>query len=400
MTGVVYMNKFGFSSALNCLTAITLACGLLASISAKADVVLTMGGEINFNKNRHAVNSTGVVLGKNPTPFSYYTRELQMIINGDLNFGNIETVVSSKNDLSDQDKKFAFKSHPNAVRNLLDIGFNLFNLANNHTYDYGQAGINRTFEEISLLQQEYPDMIHNGINYRAELLRPVEFIKNDIKFAFATASIGDPKFRATSSKMGILFMRDDKDFLTLLENFKKSDADFKILSIHYGTESQVYLDAGQKKRYEMALSKGGVNLIIGHHPHVIRATGGYSNDQAIFYSLGNYVMLGSADITKRLNVNADWGMFARLYLERNPFTQKVEINAYEVIPLTDTHAQVKPMVSYKAKERISALNKLSSEQLNNKALIYKVNPLTGSGFNCASEMYSIRAKVMCAAAGN
>lgn len=394
------MNKRCFPYSLNQVASAILTCGLILSLPAKADVVLTMGGDINFNKNRHAVNASGVALGKNPTPFSYYTKELQPLINGDLNFGNIETVVSSKNDLSDEDKKFAFKSHTNAIRNLLDIGFNLFNLANNHTYDYGQAGINRTFEEINLLQQEYPDMIHNGVNYRAELLKPVEFVKNDIKFAFATASIGDPKFKATSSRLGILFMRDDKDYLALLENFRKSDADFKILSIHYGTESQVSLDVGQKKRYEMALTKGGVNLIIGHHPHVIRATGGYSNDQAIFYSLGNYVMLGSADITKRYNVNADWGMFARLYLERNPFTQKVEINAYEVIPLTDTHAQVKPMVSFKAKERILSLNNLSSEQLKNQALTYKINPLTGAGFSCSQEMYSVRAKIMCAAAGN
>lgn len=394
------MKKRPILPPINHLVSVALFCGMSLSFSAHADVVLTMGGDINFNKNRHTVNASGVALGKNPTPFSYYTRELAPLVNGDLNFGNIETVVSSKNDLSDQDKKFAFKSHPNAVRNLLDIGFNLFNLANNHTYDYGQAGINRTFEEINLLQQEYPEMIHNGVNYRAELLKPVEFVKNDIKFAFATASIGDPKFKATSSKMGILFMRDDKDYMTLLENFKKSDADFKILSIHYGTESQVYLDAGQKKRYELALSKGGVNLIIGHHPHVIRATGAYNNEQSIFYSLGNYVMIGSADITKRFNVNADWGMFARLYLERNPFTQKVEINAYEVIPLTDTHAQVKPMVSFKAKERILALNNLSSEQLGSKALTYKVNPLTGSGFSCSQDLYSIRAKVMCAAAGN
>lgn len=91
-------------------------------------------------------------------------------------------------------------------------------------------------------------------------------------------------------------------------------------------------------------------------------------------------------------------MFARLYLERNPYTQKVEINAYEIIPLTDTHSQVKPLVSYKAQERIRSLNRLSTEQLQNKALTFKVNPLTGAGFNCKPDLYSIRAQVMCAGA--
>lgn len=368
------------------------------SSPAHADLVLTMGGDINFNKNRRNVDAAGVVLGNKPTNFTYFTKHLAPLLTGDLNFGNIETVVSSQNDLNDQDKKFAFKSHTNAVRNLLNIGMNLFNTANNHTYDYGQAGIERTFNEMNRLQSEYPEMVHNGINYRSDLLTPLEFEKNGIRIAFATASIGDPKFRATANKKGILFIRDDRDYFTLLDNFKKSTADFKILSIHMGTESQNNLDVGQKKRYEMALHRGGVNLIIGHHPHVIRATGHYSDSQAIFYSLGNYLMLGSADITRRSNINSDWGMFARLYLARNPDTQKVEISAYEVIPLTDTHAQVKTLPSFKAQERIKALNKLSRDQLQDKALTYKINPMTGSGYYCKETLHSFRAKLMCAVA--
>lgn len=362
--------------------------------TVSADVVLTMGGDVNFNKNRNAVYADGVQYGAERISWKSFTQNLKPLINGDLNFANIETVVSSSNDLSDEDKKFAFKSHPNAVQNLIDLGFNLFNLANNHTYDYGHPGIRQTALEMAELRQQNPRIAYHGVGFRQDLIKPLEFDLNGIRFAFATASIGDPQFQARNDRPGMLFIRDDRDYQQLVQNFAKSKADFKILSIHFGTEGKTELDVGQRTRFEYALKHGGVNLIIGHHPHVIRPIQKKA-DGMIFYSLGNYLMLGSADITKKLDINTDWGMFSRLYLERDPYSGKVKIDAVEVIPLTNTHARVAPMPGMKAAQRIAGINALSEIQLGAEAFRLKVDSLTGRGIFCSSEMNSVRAKTMC-----
>lgn len=366
-----------------------------SAISASADVVLTIGGDVNFNRNRLDTHPSGVIYGQSISPWSYFTSDLKPLVNGDINFANIETVVSSHNNLDNQDKQFAFKSHSNAVRHLIDIGFNLFNLANNHTYDYGHAGMRQTMIEMAQIKKERPHIVYDGINYRSELLKPEVFDVNGIRFAFATATIGDPTFKASQKQPGILFIRDDRDLQDLMKSFAQTKADFKMFSIHFGTEGKVELDAGQRARFEYALKYGGLDLIIGHHPHVVRPIQ-KEGDKLIYYSLGNYLMLGSADITKRSDTRLDWGMFSRLYLERDPRTGKVKVEALEVIPLTNTHGRTSPMAAQKSGDRIEGLNQLAYEQLGPAGLELSIDALSGKGIYCDKSLNSIRAKTMCA----
>lgn len=360
-----------------------------------ADVVLTLGGDVNFNKNRQPVYEDGVQYGNTLIPWASITQNIRPLIDGDLNFANIETVVSSANDLSHENKKYAFKSHPNAIQNLIDIGFNLFNLANNHTYDYGHIGMKRTAQEMARLRERNPQILYNGVGFRSDLLQPQVFDRNGIRFAFATIAFGQLEFKAKNNIPGILFIRDDSDYQQLIKNFAQTQADFKMLSIHFGTERKVTLDPGQQKRFEYAILHGKVNLIIGHHPHVIRPIEKIG-DSLIFYSLGNYLMLGSADITKSVNMNTDWGMFARLYLEKDPKTNTVKIDAVEVVPLTNTHFKAMPLTGRRAAERITSLNNLSLSELGKDALTLTIDALTGSGLDCRDDMNSVRAKARCA----
>lgn len=366
------------------------------SLNAQADLVITMGGDVNFNRNRMAVEARGVEYGAGKIAgWSSFTSQLKPLINGDLNFANIETVLSSRNDLPNEEKTYAFKSHPNSIRHLLNIGFNLFNIANNHSYDYGVAGMEQTVYELDLIQQEYPNMIYHGIAERPRVLQPKVFNVKGIRVAFASISIAETRFRATETQKGLLHLRNDKDFKDLVVAFARTQADFKILSIHSGTEGQVTLDAGQKARYEYALQYGKINLIIGHHPHVVRPIQ-KSGEQFIFYSLGNYLMVGSANITQRLDPNMDWGMFSRLYLERDPVSGKVKIDAVEVIPLTNTHNRSAPLSAIPASLRIQELNKLSESQVGGLALPLQIDSITGRGVYCSHRLNSIRAKTMCA----
>ena len=109
---------------------------------AHADLTMTFGGDINFNKNKQVPLADGVQVGGRVVGFSETMSGIKGLIDGDLNFANIETVVTDEKLLPAQAKTFVFRSHPNAIRQLFDIGFNLFSLANNHSYNHGFGGLN------------------------------------------------------------------------------------------------------------------------------------------------------------------------------------------------------------------------------------------------------------------
>ena len=92
---------------------------------------------------------TGSARGKQTHRFSYLLGGIAADMDGDLAFINLETVITDRNDLAPEAKgkgAFHFRSHPAALKALIHAGFNLFSLANNHSFDYGAAGV----EEIAL----------------------------------------------------------------------------------------------------------------------------------------------------------------------------------------------------------------------------------------------------------
>lgn len=366
---------------------------LIASLSshARADLVLTMGGDVNFNRNRLAASPAGVSYGKSYTPFSNFTRGIAPLIDGDINFANIETVVTSQNDLQNEDKKFAFASHTSSIEHLVHLGFNLFSLANNHTYDYGYKGMERTYSEMAQLKRLYPSIHYHGIETRPNLLKPTIIEKNGIKIAFATISIADSKFRGTDGRRGLLYIHNDSDYRDLIKAFADTQADYKILSTHYGTERQVQLDKGQQSRYEYAIDYGDIDLIIGHHPHVIRPVQKYK-DKLIFYSLGNYVMLGSADMTLSKSPYIDWSIFSRVHIKKTS-SGKAVAEAVEIIPITNTHARTIPMQGEQAQYRIRVLNTLNRDQIKKDPLQFTVKG--NQGVYCAAKVDGARAKQVC-----
>ena len=179
-----------------------------------------------------------------------------------------------------------------------------------------------------------------------------------------------------------LSIRDREQFHEVVRNMKLTQAHYKILSIHNGTEGQVELDAGQKQYYEYAIKNGDVDLIIGHHPHSVRPIEKIG-DKYIFYSLGNYLMLGSANITG-LSGGLDFGLFSKLHLVENRQGRLVP-EAIELIPLTNTHAIVRPMEPTSAQSRLQQFQVLSDRQLGSDAFQFKISPL-GHGLFCLPDL--------------
>ncbi len=114
---------------------------------------------------------------------------------------------------------------------------------------------------------------------------------------------------------------------------------------------------------DFAASEKGIDLIVGHHPHVAQ---GVEMDGAslIFYGLGNFMHPGTAEMS-RFGICRDYGLMAKVHLARMQGYWRAA--AIEVIPLTKTNIHPERFAPEQGVKRIYALNYLGAQLGDGKA---------------------------------
>jgi poly-gamma-glutamate synthesis protein (capsule biosynthesis protein) len=288
--------------------------------------------------------------------------------------------------------------HPNGLDHLVAIGFNLLSLANNHSMDYGQAGLRETLLHVARIKAKGIPLAVAGIGMNREFASQPDIV--DIKgYKVAFAAIGIvtnnlARHRAGSSTPGQIAYRFDDDYALVRQRLVATPADLRILSIHYGIEGRVRTDAKQIAEWRgMAAQKDGIDLIVGHHAHVVRGVeiNGYS---LIFYGLGNFLHHGTANMTSR-GICKNYGLFARVYFASNG-AERPELKAVEVIPITDTHRKARRLTGARGIQHIHALNYLAKTLDNpaSNAHGLRFSPQKdGSGLYCVPGAENIPGKI-------
>jgi poly-gamma-glutamate synthesis protein (capsule biosynthesis protein) len=185
---------------------------------------------------------------------------------------------------------------------------------------------------------------------------------------------------------GVLYPENKKDLNELMANMRSTHADFKVLSIHGGREAQVRLESWQQESYHAMLAQGDLDLIIGHHPHRVRPVEKIG-EKVIFYSLGNYMMLGASALNN-LPTAHNYGLMGRLYLKRDRISDRLKINFMEAIPLYNMQSQVSPLTGVYAQSRIENLNDLSLQELGSTAVQWSIGA-DGWGRACVSDQCAL-----------
>jgi len=247
--------------------------------------------------------------------------------NADIAFINQETLLAgSKFGFSD----FPVFNTPQSVGRALEkTGFNVVNHATNHIMDKGEDAIFATLD----FWDEYPDVTVLGI-HRSEEKRnlPVLLKKNNITVGFLSYTYGTNGIPVPA----------DKPYLISLINTvimaKEIDAirplcDFLVVSMHWGDEYQHDCSKRQKD-FAVLLAEHAVDLVIGHHPHVIQEIENIprpdGNNMLCFYSLGNFISAMSQ------SENLLLGAMAFVRLKKTASEGTVFIDEYGAIPMV-TH---------------------------------------------------------------
>ena len=210
-------------------------------------------------------------------PFRAVSAELKK---GDITLANLETPIA-RSGIEFTDKKFRFRAEPAIAPALKLAGINLVTLANNHSMDFGGTALTET---LQYLEASGIAWIGAGKNL-SEARRAAFYTIKGKKFAFLGYSLTQPtEFFAGTSRPGTA-PGYEKIFGEDIANARKL-VDHVIVSFHWGTEGKTSVQAYQRVIAHKAVD-AGADVIIGHHPHVLRGVERYKNG-IIFYSLGNF----------------------------------------------------------------------------------------------------------------
>ncbi len=203
-------------------------------------------------------------------------------LKGDIVFGNFESTLTkypSSAKAIGRGLVFAFRTPPEYTALLKDAGFDILNVANNHSFDFFEAGFKDTVQNLQKV----------GIKAVGEKGKIVYNEVKGVKVAF----IGFSNYEAHNN------LSDIKAGKKLVQQAQKN-ADFVVISFHGGAEGTGALNVKNRTEYFYGENRGnlvlfthsmidaGADLVLGHGPHVTRALELYKG-KLIAYSLGNFM---------------------------------------------------------------------------------------------------------------
>lgn len=210
-----------------------------------------------------------------------------------LTIGNLEGVLL---DLGGTPKRcsnpklcYAFRMPERYVNHLVDAGFDLLSVANNHSGDFGPTGRETSQEVLKKAGLGFAGFEGMSEKYYLE--------KDGIRYGFTAFSVNNGTLRVTDAAKAKQVISDLRD-----------SSDIVIVSMHIGAEGKKFNRITRKTEHFVGENRGnpyafarlaidaGADIVFGHGPHVARAIDLYKG-KFIAYSLGNFATSTSVNIT-------------------------------------------------------------------------------------------------------
>ncbi|MFN8334760.1 MAG: CapA family protein [Cyclobacteriaceae bacterium] len=240
-----------------------------------------------------------------PNDGEFLMKEVAHILrDADVTFGNLEGTLLNEggNVKTCKDPKicYAFRSPEKYAQNLVNAGFDVMSIANNHAGDFGDTGRKSTIKTL-----DAAGLYHTGQLPR----RYVTFEKEGIKYGVAA-------FSPNSNCISVNHIQEARAIVQELDSM----VDIVIVSFHGGAEGGEYQhvlrkheifhgeDRGDVYKFAHTLIDAGADIIFGHGPHVTRAVEVYKN-RLIAYSLGNFCTYGGINVA---GING-WAPIIKVY---------------------------------------------------------------------------------------
>jgi hypothetical protein len=215
----------------------------------------------------------------------------EVLADADVTFGNLEGCFLNQGGHVKSCKGgcYFFRMPDRYVNYLVEAGFDVMSIANNHAGDFGEPGRKNTQQVL-----KEAGILYAGLKGVCETSR---FERNGVKYGFA----------AFAPNMGTVSIKDIPSAKRLVSELDR-DCDVVIVSFHGGAEGKAHNrvpkktetfygeNRGDVHAFAHAVVDAGADIVFGHGPHVVRAAELY-RDRFIIYSLGNFCTAGDFSIS-------------------------------------------------------------------------------------------------------
>ena len=243
-------------------------------------------------------------------PTSLFTGVRAALQAGDLVFGQLEAPVTARGARAPH-AKLAMRCPPSTAPTLRATGFDVMSCAGNHCLDWGTEGLEDT---LALVKAGGVQLCGAGLNLEQARLPAFGKCGDAVVAFLAYSSILPDGYWAEARRGGcaplrahttyemiepdqpgtqprILTHAHAGDLEALLRDVRlaRAFADLVVLSVHWGIHMTPVVIADYQRQIAHAAIDAGVDVILGHHPHILKGVEFY-RDKPVFYSLGNFAI--------------------------------------------------------------------------------------------------------------
>lgn len=240
---------------------------------AKAPVRIAFGGDIHGEEPLRSLIGNGVDLLEGVRP---------ALAAADIVMVNLETAVTDRGE--PVPREFSFNAPLGILENLKRGGVHVVNLANNHTGDYGTAGLVDTIERAHAA-----GLITVGAGRNAaEAYEPQVISVRGVTIGFMGLGRNIPRdaARVAPTRAGQAD-GNDADFAAERVRAARAKVDVLVVMAHMGVERSP-CPTSNDRAFVQAVIDAGATIFVGNHPHVLQGIVA-DGSTLVMYSNGNFV---------------------------------------------------------------------------------------------------------------
>lgn len=178
----------------------------------------------------------------------------------------------------------SFSAPPEVGSALADLGYDSCSTASNHTLDKGVTGVARTLDVLDSVKVRHAGSARS----EQEASAPVLLNARGVKVGHVSFSFGFNGIKLPADKPWMANTLDADKVISAARAARAAGAEVVVASLHWGAELQREPTDEQQELARRILSDPAVDLIVGHHAHVVQPFEKIG-DKWVAYGLGNHL---------------------------------------------------------------------------------------------------------------
>ncbi len=237
----------------------------------------------------------------------------------DLAICHQETPISADDKNLSPSGSLSFNAPRQIATALANAGFGACDTASNHTWDRGLAGVEQTLDVLDEAGIGHAGSARDAAEAENPPIYDVKGVKvGHLAFSYTIYNEATPNLKVPPEAPWLASMLwpliGTQGILDRAEALKRRGAEFVVVSMHWGDQYVHEPNPDQRQLARELLASPDVDLIVGHHAHVVQPCERIAN-KYVAYGLGNFLSNQSPTQDSTLTVDSQDGSIVTFTIE-------------------------------------------------------------------------------------